>query len=141
MEEIMVRFLKPLGCLVLIMTFAVAIAMLPPSPLAPVTEAAVVAETRCGWFHNPTPSNAWLIDAAGEWTISVQGGYQAEGDWPDFSAARWVKTNVHYGYGCACMKVTTNRAEQRVLRIISSYSRALSACRKDKALKRKEPKE
>lgn len=131
---------KILTCLILIVAIAIAIAMLPSSPFAPHTEAAAVTETRCGWFHNPTPSNAWLIDAAGEWTIGVQGGYQAEGDWPDFPDSRWVSTNIHYGYGCACMKVTTDRKAQRVLRIISSYSRALSACRKDKAIKGKEPK-
>jgi hypothetical protein len=133
------RILTILGCLLLIVAISVMIATLPPSPLVPVTQAAVVAETRCGWFHNPTPANAWLIDSAGEWIIGIQGGYQAEGDWPAFSDARWVKTNVHYGYGCACMKVTTDRAEKRILTILSASSRPLSTCRKDKALKGKEP--
>lgn len=98
------------------------------------------AETRCGWFMNPTPSNAWLLDADREWTISIQGGYQADGDWPDFKPSQWVETNVHYGYGCACMKVTTNRSEEKITNIISAYAKPLSACRKDKALKGKEPR-
>lgn len=110
-----------------------------PTAAADPTFEVRTAETRCGWFHNPTPANAWFTDAAGEWTIGVQGGHQAEGDWPDFSSARWVKTNINYGYGCACMKVTTDRAEKRVLRIHSAYSKPLSACRKDKALKGREP--
>jgi Protein of unknown function (DUF4087) len=46
-------------------------------------------ETRCGWFSNPTPANASLFDRDGEWIIGVQGGYQAEGDWPDFEPGQW----------------------------------------------------
>lgn len=105
------------------------------------SETIFVAETRCGWFHNPTPANAWLIDRDGEWTIGVQGGYQAEGDWPDFKASQWVKTNVNYGYGCACMNVTVNKDEEQIVTIHSATARPLSACRKDKAIKSKEPKE
>jgi len=99
------------------------------------------AETRCGWFENPTPSNAWLIDRDGEWIIAVQGGYQAEGDWPDFSDDQWVKTNVNYGYGCACMSVTVDKAKHRVVKIMSATPKALSVCRNDKAIKDKEPKD
>jgi len=113
-------------------------AVVTPHAASAVIEAAV-AETRCGWFVNPTPANAWLIDAQGEWTIGTQGGDQAEGDWPTFSDARWVKTNGNYGHGCTCMRVTTNRAEQQILTIHSASSRPLSTCRKDKALKGKEP--
>jgi len=32
-------------------------------------------ETRCGWFSNPTPANAWLWDREAEWIIGVQGGF------------------------------------------------------------------
>jgi hypothetical protein len=92
-------------------------------------------ETRCGWFSNPTPGNAWLTDGDAEWMIGVQGGYQAEGDWPNFKPSQWRKTNVNYGYGCACMKVTTNRSENQILRIHSAYAKPLSACRKDPKLK------
>src|SRR5678816_1524495 len=52
------------------------------------------AEMRCGWFSNPTPANASLFDREGEWIISVQGGYQAEGDWPTFGPKQKIKTNV-----------------------------------------------
>jgi hypothetical protein len=96
-------------------------------------------ETRCGWFENPTPANAWLTDRDGEWLISVQGSYQADGDWPVFKESQWKKTNVHYGHGCACMKLTVDKVEKRVIAIQSSYARPLSACRKDKGLKNKEP--
>jgi hypothetical protein len=94
------------------------------------------AETRCGWFDNPTPANASLHDREGEWVISVQGGHQAEGDWPSFAPKQWVETNGHYGYGCACMSVRVDRETHRVTEIVSARARPLSACRRDKALKR-----
>ena len=95
-------------------------------------------ETRCGWFSNPTPANAWLNDSQGEWTISIQGGYQAEGDYPNFKPSQWVETNGPHGYGCACMKVTTDKSEMKILKIFSATARPLSACRKDKRLKKPE---
>jgi hypothetical protein len=95
-------------------------------------------KTRCGWFSNPTPGNAWLEDRDGEWIIGVQGGHQAEGNWPEFKPKQWVETNVHYGYGCACMQVKVDRKNSHVLEIKSARARPLSACRKDKTLK--EPK-
>jgi len=93
-------------------------------------------ETRCGWFSNPTPANASLYDSQREWIIGVQGGYQAEGDWPDIPPKQWVETNVHYGYGCACLRVTVNRETSEVIKIVSASARPLSACRRDKALKK-----
>ena len=93
-------------------------------------------ETRCGWFSNPTPANASLYDSQREWIISVQGGYEAEGDWPDIPPKEWVETNVHYGYGCACMRVTVDREEGKVIKIFGSSARPLSACRRDRALKK-----
>lgn len=94
-------------------------------------------ETRCGWVANPTPANWWLNDSQGEWTISVQGGYQAEGtdNIPDFGT-KWIKTNGNYGYGCACMKVETDKAERKILDISSVTVRPISACKKDKRLKK-----
>lgn len=94
------------------------------------------SEMRCGWFSNPTPANASLYDRDREWTIGVQGGYQAEGDWPDFSGKEWVETNVHYGYGCACLRVRVDRATERVINIESSRVRPLSVCRRDRALRK-----
>jgi hypothetical protein len=102
----------------------------------PETAVATTAQTRCGWFSNPTPANAWLHDREAEWTIGVQGGHQAEGDWPSFGPKQWVETNGHYGYGCACMSVEVERESGRVLEIKSARARPLSACRRDRALKR-----
>jgi len=94
------------------------------------------SEMRCGWFSNPTPSNASLYDRDGEWIISVQGGHQADGDWPDFGPKQWIETNVHYGYGCACLQLQVNRSTRRVIAIESAKARPLSACRNDRKLKR-----
>jgi hypothetical protein len=93
-------------------------------------------ETRCGWFVNPTPANAWLYDRDGEWTIGEQGGHQAEGDWPDFKPSQWVRTNGNYGHGCACMQVSVNKQTHEVLEIKSSRARSLAQCRQDSALKK-----
>jgi hypothetical protein len=93
-------------------------------------------ETRCGWFSNPTPANAWLHDRDAQWTIGIQGGYQAEGDWPDFGPKQWIETNVHYGYGCACLRLRVDRSTHRVIAIESAKARPLSACRSDRKLKR-----
>ena len=98
---------------------------------------AAAAETRCGWFDNPTPANASLHDREGEWIISVQGGHQAEGDWPSFGPKQWVETNGHYGYGCACLRLQVDRETHRVTEIESARARPLSACRRDRALKRR----
>jgi hypothetical protein len=105
-------------------------------PRALITPTLENTETRCGWFSNPTPGNASLYDRDGEWTIGVQMGYQAEGDWPEFSPKQWVETNVHYGYGCACLKVQVDRSTKRVIKIESARARPLSACRRDKALRK-----
>ncbi|MFL6335903.1 MAG: DUF4087 domain-containing protein [Pyrinomonadaceae bacterium] len=102
----------------------------------PGSAGAAAAETRCGWFDNPTPANASLHDREDEWIIGVQGGHQAEGDWPEFGPKQWVETNGHYGYGCACMSVEVDRGTHHVLTIKSARARPLSACRRDAALKR-----
>ncbi|HZG51311.1 MAG TPA: DUF4087 domain-containing protein [Pyrinomonadaceae bacterium] len=93
-------------------------------------------ETRCGWFSNPTPANASLHDRDDEWIIGVQGGYQAEGAWPSFKPGQWVETNGHYGHGCACLRLRVNRETHRVIEIKSARARPLSACRRDRSLRR-----
>lgn len=101
-------------------------------------DAAPALETRCGWFSNPTPANALLYDKDAEWIVGVQGGHQAKGDWPgEFKDSQWVKTNGHYGYGCACMSMHVDKKSHYVLEIKSASVRPLSACRQDQALKKK----
>ncbi|KEH12092.1 hypothetical protein GY15_23370 [Delftia sp. 670] len=95
---------------------------------------------RCGWFDNPTPGNASLTDSQAEWTIGQQGGHQARGEWPHFTDRDWVRTSHgSAGYGCACLKVSTDNGKEQIVQIFSARARPLSACRKDPALKGKEP--
>lgn len=101
----------------------------------PALSASNRLETRCGWFNNPTPSNAWLWDRHGQWTIGLQGGYHAKGDWPTFNSQQWVETNRSYGYGCACMRVKVNYQTRKILEIKSAYAKPLKACRQDRSLK------
>jgi hypothetical protein len=96
------------------------------------------AERRCGWLANPTPANWWLTDRDGEWTLGAQGGYQAPGmdEMPDMSTRGWVRTNGSYGYGCACMTVSTDRREMRITRVYAATPVPLRQCRADRALRR-----
>jgi Protein of unknown function (DUF4087) len=132
--------MNPTVLKVAILLTATVICIFIANTIADESSAQTRIETRCGWFSNPTPANAWLIDKDGEWTIGIQGGRQAEGDWPDIPDRQWVETNVHYGYGCACMRVKVNRGTHDILEIFSATPRTLSTCRHDPALKRKEPK-
>lgn len=94
---------------------------------------------RCGWFENPTPANYWLYDRDDEWIFGVQGGYQLDDfAFPKFKKGQWVEgPNGSYGYGCACFEVRVDEESKYVLEVKKSYSKPLSACRKDKALKKK----
>jgi len=90
-------------------------------------------EQRCGWVDNPTPANWWITDREGEWEIGVQGGYQADGEMPDFDE-QWVETNVHHGYGCACMHVRVDRSAKRVITYRDVKALPIEQCRTDKTL-------
>lgn len=107
-----------------------------PLPAAPKS---VKTEKRCGYLANPTPANWWLTDRDGEWLIGAQGGYQADGldVLPEsFFEQGWVRTNGWYGYRCACLTATINRAEKRIVRILSGEPLAMKRCTRDKAIKR-----
>ena len=98
------------------------------------TAAAAKRQTRCGWFDNPTPGNAWLHDRDGTWAIAIQGGYEAQGDWPEFKDSQWVPANGPHGHGCACLQAVVEAKTGRIVRILSANARPLSACRQDRAL-------
>ena len=109
----------------------VAVSMAALSPMA-----ARASSLRCGWLDNPTPGNASLYDKDGEWTIAVQGGHQAEGNWPPaFKPGQWVRLgHGGHGYGCACLRVEVDAEGKKILSILSGEARPLSACRKDRAI-------
>jgi hypothetical protein len=95
----------------------------------------------CGWIENPTPANWWLDDRNGQWIISVQGDYEAEGidKLPDFGEKNWVATNGSHGYGCACLKARVDKDKRRVTTIEDVSVEALDVCRADKHLKEPAP--
>lgn len=120
--------------MLVIALFAIAATVLAGSPekeSQPISK----FEKRCGWFSNPTPGNASLFDRDAEWIIGVQGGPQAEGDWPVFGPKQWIKTNVNYGYGCACLEVAADKQSHEVRRIKTSHVQPLKVCRDDRSLK------
>jgi hypothetical protein len=102
--------------------------------IAPVQPA--LAEERCGWLENPTPGNWWLRDAHSLWIISAQGGPYAEGveKLPEPAPDRFVATNGHYGYSCACVSGTFDDHAERMTRVDAARVLPLSVCRGDKAL-------
>ena len=111
-----------------------------------ISQSAVAAEPRqrkpqlrCGWFSNPTPGNARLVDRGAEWVVGIQGGHQAKGDWPEFRKGEWVRSNRSYGYDCACLNVIADRESLEVKRILSARPRPLEACKKDPALAKRKP--
>ncbi len=117
---------------VLLCSLSAAVAL--PAAAEP-TQAKPKVETRCGWFINPTPANAYLEDRDGSWEIGTQGGRQVEGDWPSFEEKDWLAYDERgYGYGCACMKVVANKETMEILRIVSGQGKPASQCRRDRAL-------
>lgn len=106
--------------------------------LAMAAAPATGTEQRCGWLDNTTPANMTLKDRDGEWLISQQGGYQAPGidDMPDMSTRGVVSVNGSYGYSCACMVVTSDKAQRRISRILSARPVPLRQCRSDRRLPR-----
>lgn len=134
MSEKLVRLrLITFGCVLLAVAVFVCGRVAPDGATAPPQ-----FETRCGWFSNPTPANISLYDRDGDWTIGAQGGYQVEEewDWPEFKPGQWVRTNGNYGHGCACLQLRVDKESGHVLEIKSARARPLSACRRDRALKK-----
>jgi hypothetical protein len=106
--------------------------------LAAATPPAMAQERRCGWIHNPTPANWWLVDRDGRWDIMQQGGTRPAGmdNIPDLTERHWVRTNGWYGYGCACMSVATDARTRSIRRIDAVQQLPLERCNADRALPR-----
>jgi hypothetical protein len=103
------------------------------------------AETRCGWYHNPTPGNVMLEDADGQWWLSRQGGAPV----PGFDAAYTARfdnrlrldyagaVTQRYGFSCACAegRFDANRPPyETVLSISSLREIPLDRCEGDPKL-------
>jgi hypothetical protein len=101
-----------------------------------ILESLYPQETRCGWIDNPTPGNWWIEDREDTWTIGIQGGYQAQGELPDFDK-QWVMTNGSHGYGCACMKARVDKNEKEVVSYTDVKILPLQKCKSDPNLKKR----
>jgi Protein of unknown function (DUF4087) len=103
------------------------------SSLSIITLPANATETRCGWLQNPTPANWYLKDKDGTWIISIQGGYRSGGmdNLPRIDDREYVKTNINYGYACACLDVVTDSDRMRITIIQNGEQLPLSTCRED----------
>lgn len=117
--------------------FAATAAMIAVTAATPaITQPRAPGELRCGWYHNPTPGNHLLFDRHGRWILGSQGRDTPGMDrLPDMTTAGWVETNGYYGYGCGCVRMTTN-ARREVVRIHSGRPVPLSQCRNDRTLPR-----
>ena len=108
-------------------------------PMARCPEPTGTLERRCGWFANLTPGDWWLVDADRIWILSERG--DDGGDTipvmdmvPSFDTEQFVSTGSYYGYGCACMTVTTDSASNRITAIVSSKRLPLATCEADASL-------
>ncbi len=121
--------------------------MLRPVLLTTVLLAAlpVHAETRCGWYHNPTPANVILEDADGQWWLSMQGRAAAPGFedayTTEFDNRLRIDYSGHetqrYGYSCACADGVFDASGgqyENVVSISRLTELPLSRCEQDPAL-------
>ena len=89
----------------------------------------------CGWWDNPTPGNAWMHDRSGEWTIAMQGMFEANGDWPHFKRGEQLPVGAPHGHGCACITARVDRASRFVYSFTDAQALPPKVCRTDPGLK------
>lgn len=106
---------------------------------------AAQTETRCGWYHNPTPANVILEDADGKWWISMQGGPPVPGFEDAYTRAFDDRLRIdysgkvtdRYGYSCACAEgqFDASRGQyENVLSITRLYEIPRARCQADRSL-------
>lgn len=89
----------------------------------------------CGWWDNPTPGNVSMHDRSGEWTIAMQGMFEANGDWPHFKRSEQLPVGAPHGHGCACITARVDRASKFVYSFTDAQALPPKACRMDPGLK------
>lgn len=117
---------------------ALALGALAPAGAAP--RDAGSSERRCGWYGNPTPGNAFLVDADGTWAISSQmqaNGPNAHG--LDRLSALDDAERTRVGHGshgdaCVCLQARLRPSDMRIVDIESVTPLPLRTCRADAAL-------
>ena len=93
----------------------------------------------CGWWDNPTPGNVWLDDRSGQWTIAMQGMYEAKGPWPDFEPSQQLPKGSPHGFGCACISARVDPASRFVYAFSDTHALPLKVCLADPTLKGRRP--
>ena len=88
------------------------------------------AVRRCGWWDNPSPGNVWLTDRQGQWTVAMQGVYEAAGDGPAFAPSQLAPRDAPHGHGCACMMVRADLASRLVYDFYEAKALPLKSCRR-----------
>ena len=147
--------LRNLFALTLVLLPAGSLAGTPATTPASTPASTPAAETRCGWYYNPTPNNLSLADHDSEWDLVRQGGFgeelpdgtlsfenyvgpDGEDNLPAFKRVKkfWHATsdNGSYGYGCACLTGTFDFKLNRATRIDSGRAFPLARCQADKTL-------
>jgi len=89
----------------------------------------------CGWWDNPTPGNVWLHDRSGEWTIAMQGMFEASGEWPQFQQGEKLPVGAPHGYGCACITARVDQASKFVYSFTEAQALQPKVCRSDPGLR------
>jgi Protein of unknown function (DUF4087) len=103
------------------------------------------AETRCGWYHNPSPANVILEDADGQWWLAMQGSPPVPGFddayTPEFDNRLRLdyqgQPTDRYGSSCACAEGrfdATRGQYDNVLSISSLREIPLERCEADPKL-------
>jgi hypothetical protein len=90
----------------------------------------------CGWWDNPTPGNVWLNDSSGQWTIALQGMYEANGAGPEFKPGQQLPKDAPHGYGCACITARVDQTSRFVYSFIDAKALSPKVCRADPGLKK-----
>lgn len=102
---------------------------------------AAALETRCGWLDNPSPANWWLLDADGDWTISIQGREEFSNFFDVEPTGTYEREGLHpsYGWSCACIRGEFDPVSRRLTFAESVRNLPLSQCREDPALPERTP--
>lgn len=98
------------------------------------------SERVCGWLDNPSPANLFFTDSEAFWFISAQGKaplndasmnlvYAALHDEQQF-----VRTNVNYGFSCACLTVDKSLETNSITKVYQSEQMTLKTCLEDQAI-------
>jgi hypothetical protein len=106
-------------------------------PLIMIGNAATPRPNRlCGWIDNPTPGNWWLIDRTGSWELATQGqpGVKGFDNMPDMSVFGKIEVNGSYGYSCGCVTARIDRANRKIVELMSAKPVSLRQCRTDRRL-------